>query len=119
MTANFTMHESPREIVDGAKLPRALPAGSLHLDSREAFDLLESLDDAMFAAIAGEAAALESAREHWRRALGALSAELIDESREHYLRFAVDVARRFECDRIRDPAKVMVAVEVIELLTKG
>ena len=119
MAANHSTHESPWGIVVGAELTPAPPAGSLHHDSREAFDILESLDDAMFAAIAGDAAALESAREHWRRALGTLSAELIAESREQYLRFAVDVTRRFECDQIRDPAKVMVAVEVIELLTKG
>ena len=103
----------------GAPTPKAAPpAKPIHADSPEASDLLESLDDAMFAAIAGDEAAMATARELWSRALARLSAEMLDESREQYLRFAVDETRRFERDQTRDPAKALIAVEVIELLTR-
>lgn len=87
--------------------------------SHEAGDLLELLDDAMFSAIAGDATALTAARVLWKQALGALSADLVDESREHYLRFAVDVTRQVDGEELRDPMKAVTAVEVIELLTRA
>jgi hypothetical protein len=94
------------------------PQFILEPDSREASELLESLDDAMFTAIAGEAGVVAAARELWVAAVSALPVELVEESREQYMRFAVDVTQRFECDEVRDPARVLIAVEIIELLSK-
>jgi hypothetical protein len=91
----------------------------LHPDSREASDLLESLDDAMFMAIAGEAGIVATAIELWLVAVKCLPAETVEESREQYLRFAVEVARRVQGDEVRDPAKALIALEIIELLTSS
>jgi hypothetical protein len=120
MVANHSAYEPHWAVIaSGLPTPKAAPpAKPMPSESREASDLLESLDDAMFAAIAGDQAAMTAARELWSRALTGLSAELIDESREQYLRFAVDETRRFESDQTRDLTKAMIAVEMIELLTR-
>jgi hypothetical protein len=96
-----------------------VPAGLvLDPDSWEAHDLLGSLDDAMFAAIAGDTSAVAGAWQLWERARAVLPRDLVEESREQYLRFAADVTRRIEADDIRDAAKVLVALEIIDLLTR-
>jgi hypothetical protein len=87
--------------------------------SAQVRELLESLDDAMFAAISGCRQALEEARQLWPAVTAAVSAELIEESREQYLRYAVEVTRRFESHEVRNPATALAALEVIELLTRG
>jgi hypothetical protein len=99
--------------------PGAASATPLVADSPEAHELLESLDDAMFAAIGGECAALESAKSLWFRAAAALDGSVIDESREQYLRYAAEVARRSEPGQLCDPARAVVVLEIIELLTRG
>jgi hypothetical protein len=119
MVANNSAYEPQWALIACGRLASPPPAVLFQADSREASELLESLDDAMFAAIAGDETALRPARELWSRALAALSPELLDESREQYLRFAVDETRRFESDQTRDLAKAMIAVEVIELLTRA
>lgn len=53
--------------------------------SRESLDRLERLDDTVFAALAGDADALEQFGTAWRDARGAVEAELLDETRRHYL----------------------------------
>lgn len=119
MVANNSAYE-PQWAVIACGRPSPSPLEIIiHADSREASDLLESLDDAMFAVIAGDEAAMTTARELWTRALAGLSPELIDESREQYLRFAVDETRRFESDQTRDPTRAMIAIELIELLTRA
>jgi hypothetical protein len=117
MVANHASHDGVLKLLAGAGLGPAPPTRPLDRESREAWALLESLDDAMFAAISGDATAMALARDLWLCAVRVLNDELVDESREHYLRFAVEAARRFECSEVRDPAKAVVAVEVIELLT--
>jgi hypothetical protein len=78
---------------------------------------LEWLDDLMFAAIDGDAAALEAATEAWREALVELGAEVVEESRRQYLRCAHGVwhALRFEPEH--PPEKIFAAIEVISLLS--
>jgi hypothetical protein len=87
-------------------------------ESPEVRELLETLDDAMFAAIAGNDGALQRARDLWTHVVATLGWELIDESREQYLRYAADVTRRSEVSEIRNPAAAVAAIEVIELLTR-
>ncbi|HEX6962595.1 MAG TPA: hypothetical protein VF175_12055 [Lacipirellula sp.] len=88
-------------------------------DSAEACELLEALDDAMFTAIAGDESVVITARDLWLQAVECLPAELVEESREQYLRYAADVARRLDGEEVCDPDKVVVAVEIIELLAAG
>lgn len=119
MVANNSAYQ-PQWSLLACGLPGPAPAAQPStIDPQQASDLLEALDDAMFAAIAGDESAMPAARNLWGRALVALSADVVDESREHYLRFAVDETRKFESDQSRDLAKAMIAVEVIELLTRA
>ena len=87
-------------------------------EAPEVRELLESLDDAMLAALAGNNGALQRARELWTHAIATLGWELIDESREQYLRYAADVSRRGDASEIRNAAAAVAAIEVIELLTR-
>ena len=97
--------------------PSSAHHAPLHPESREASELLESLDDAMFTAIAGDADSADAARELWLAGVRLLPAELIAESREQYLRFARDMSRRGEGAEIRDAARAVVALELILFLT--
>jgi hypothetical protein len=81
-------------------------------------ELLESLDDAVFAALGGSEPALAKTRELWPALAAALGPELLDESREQYLRYAIELTRRFEFKEIRDPTIAVAALEIIELLTR-
>jgi hypothetical protein len=99
--------------------PAVTPAPVLHPDSREAAELLESLDDAMFMAIAGEAAIVAAARLLWAEAIRSLPSELLEESREQYLRYALEVTQHLPGDEPRDPARVLIAIKMMELLAQG
>jgi hypothetical protein len=111
-SADHALHSLHRHPAGG---PTRSP---LDPDSDDVRELLEALDDAMFAAIPGDAAALRTATALWTRAVNELGWQLVEESREQYLRYAVEVTRQFEWSETRDPAKTMAAVEVIELLTR-
>ena len=95
----------------------AAPGARLDRDSFEVRDRLELLDDAMFAAILGDREALRQAPELWRRTVDELGWQHVEESREQYLRFAVETTRRFEWSENREVDQAMAAVEIIELLT--
>jgi hypothetical protein len=99
---------------------RGLSAGSWDAASAAAHELFEALDDSMFAAIGGDAAALETARTLWASAIRVLPAELVDESRDHYLRFAAEAAKHGGSDdgEPRSPALAVAALEVVELLAQ-
>ncbi|MCA9237287.1 MAG: hypothetical protein KDA44_17555 [Planctomycetales bacterium] len=79
---------------------------------------LERLDDAMFAAIDGCREALRRAESLWDDAASSLDWRLIEESREQYLRYAVDVTRRFEFDPQASAERMLLALDVIAMLTK-
>ena len=93
--------------------------GALHPESPEAAELLEALDDAMFMAIAGEEAIMEAACALWTEALDRLPTELLEESREQYLRYALEVTQQLPGDEPRDPAKVLIAIAMLEMLSRG
>jgi hypothetical protein len=91
----------------------------MNQDVPEVREILESLDDAIFGALGGCGAALERARRLWPSVVESLGWDMVEESREQYLRYAVEVTRRFESQEVRDPALALAALEVIELLTRG
>ncbi len=93
-------------------------ARPLNPEAPEVREALEALDDAMFAAMAGDAEALQRAPALWSQAVTGLGPELVDESREQYLRFAAEVTRRFQAREIRNPAAAIAALELIELLSR-
>jgi hypothetical protein len=118
MVANHSTR-GPHSDVRPMGRPTAPPPGMLHPESREAAELLESLDDAMFMAIAGEATIVAAARLLWDEASRSLPNEVLDESREQYLRYALEVTQHLPGDEPRDQSKVLIAIEMMELLSKG
>ncbi len=121
MVVNHDAH-GPHRAGDAAasRWEGASPLGAhgtrLEPESHEAEELLASLDDAMFTTISGDSRSLGEAQRLWQCAAAALPEELVEESREQYLRFAVEVTRRTEAGGGRDPSHAILALEVIALL---
>jgi hypothetical protein len=90
----------------------------LHPDSEHVRGLLEELDDVVFQAIRGDATSLEQVRTLWPQVVEQIGWELVEESREQYLRYSTDLAKRLEHQEIRDPQRAMAAIEIIELLMR-
>ena len=95
-----------------------LPSHLLHPESEYVRALLEDLDDVIFSAVSGDAGALEQAQALWPKVVRAIGWELVEESREQYLRFAIDVTQRFEHSKARRPEHAIAALEIISLLAK-
>lgn len=77
---------------------------------------LEWLDDLIFAAIEGDATALDNATVAWKEMLDELGAEALEESRLQYLRRAYSVWETLRTQVNHPPHKVFAAIEVISLL---
>jgi hypothetical protein len=95
-----------------------LPSQMLHPDSDHVRALLEELDDVIYLAIGGDADSLQQAYQLWPKVLEEIGWELVEESREQYLRYSTDLARRFEHAELRDPERALSAIEIIELLMR-
>ena len=94
-------------------------AGLSHLippDSDIVRSVLEELDDVVFLAIRGDTDALEQARSLWPAVVEQIGRDVVEESREQYLRYATDLARRSDQEPIRDPCRALAIVEIVELL---
>ena len=98
--------------------PSEHPANVLQVESEYVHQLLEELDDVIFTAIAGSNAALRRAQTLWPQTVAALGWQQVEESREQYLRYAIDITQRLEKDDIRSPDQALAALEIISLLTK-
>jgi hypothetical protein len=82
-----------------------------------AIEKLERLDDIVFEAIAGKPGAMELLRRLWPEVLAEVGPELVEESREQYLRHALRIWREcVEGDQIRNPALAATAIGVVCLL---
>jgi hypothetical protein len=93
------------------------PAQVLGSQCPAALEQLERLDDTVFEAIAGKPGALEQLRKLWPEVLAKLGPDLIEESREQYVRHALRVWRDcLEGDQIRNPALAVAAMDVVCLL---
>lgn len=77
---------------------------------------LEWLDDLMFAAINGDAVALETAADAWKKTLEELGRDALEESRRQYLRCAQGVWNDLRSKQNHPPHKVFAAIEIISLL---
>ena len=95
-----------------------LPSYLLRPETDEMRELLEELDDAIFAALQGSEDSLEKAKTLWPRAIAEIDWELVEESREHYLRFAVETSRRLQQGELRSPEWSVMALEIVSLLTE-
>ena len=90
-----------------------------HLDpsSPEVLEKLEHLDDLVYEAIGGQAESLEQLQAAWPKLADELGEELLAESREQYLRYALSIWD--ECahaDGVRQPARAIRALDVLCLL---
>ena len=77
---------------------------------------LEWLDDLMFAAIDGNATALQAAADAWQKTRDELGAEVVEDSRQQYLRCAQGIWHSLRVQPNHEPHKVFAAIEVISLL---
>jgi len=112
-------HRGKLQIPTVADVPKEeLPSHLLHPESEPVRALLEDLDDVIFSAVRGDARALQQAQTLWPQVLAAIGWELVEESREQYLRFALDVTLRFENSDTRKPEHAVAALEIISLLTE-
>jgi hypothetical protein len=112
-------HTGHLQNTNGAETPPAdSPSHFLYAETDQVRAMLEELDDIVFQAIRGDAASLEQVHKLWPQVLREIGWELIEESREQYLRYSTDLARRFEQDAFRDPQSALAVIEIIELLTR-
>ncbi len=95
----------------------AAPSTILHSDSPEVVEKLEHLDDLVFDAINGEIDAAEALREFWPQLVAELGEEMLVESREQYLRYAMTLWQNgAESGAVRNPTRAIQALDVLCLL---
>jgi hypothetical protein len=83
----------------------------------DAMEQLGQLDDMVFEAIAGRAGAMESLRVLWPQVKSKVGVALIEESREQYVRHAMQVWKEcIEGDGKRSPAMAVKVMDIISLL---
>ena len=104
------------------EVPPGLPAtmsDRAAVESRDVCELLELLDDAMFAAIGGDRGQASVARTLWLQAVASVGPELVNESRAEYLRYAADMKRLLDRGEANDATRTAIIVELVELLMAG
>jgi len=95
----------------------ARPSAQLAPDSPEVLARLEQLDDVVYEAMDGQATALEELETLWPEVLAELGEELVAESREQYLRYAVQIwERSLDANGLRSAGKATQALEVLCIL---
>jgi hypothetical protein len=93
------------------------PSQSLDPESEEVVARLETLDDAVFDAINGHEAAVSLVQSLWPALRAELGDELLAESREQYLRYAISVWEQcLDGGAVRDPARAVHALDVLTVL---
>ena len=94
----------------------ATPSELLTTTSHSLLEKLERLDDLVFDTINGRRPALEELAQLWPRMLAELPPELLHESREQYLRYAVKLWDLCMADGVRDPKWAVAALDVLCVL---
>jgi len=116
-------HAAHRQFAKSAKAAamvewRALaPSACLDAGSPEVLDKLETLDDLVYEAINGQTIAIERLHILWPKLLAELGEDLLVESREQYLRFALSIWEQCsDSNGVRNPARADQALDVLCLL---
>ena len=110
----FGSAESPAG-VSGPRPPG--PSKSLSCTNAQMLEKLERLDDLVYAAISGSEAALEEFRTAWPRLRAELDEDLLAESREQYLRYALKIWEQcVRPDGLREPSQAVPSLDVLCLL---
>lgn len=84
--------------------------------SPEALEQIEQLDDTVFAALGGDAEALDRVGRRWRAAVRSLDTDLINQSRKEYVRKAKSIWRQSTGMPSARLSEGFVALELLELL---
>ncbi len=92
------------------------PSQGLAVSSRETLELLEQLDDLVFDTISGRRPALDELTALWPKLSAELPGELLAESREQYLRYAIKLWESCADDQKRDASWAVAALDVLCLL---
>jgi len=95
----------------------ASPSKTLRPNSRPVLAELERLDDVVYDAIGGRTGAVEELETLWPKVLAELGDEMVAESREQYLRYALSIWE--ECSEPvegRNPARAIQALDVLCIL---
>lgn len=101
------------------------PADPSHLDELadklsqqppEILELLERIDDLVFAAISGDAQSLEELEALWPTAASQLDADLVEQSREQYLRCTLALCSESAEGPSQRPERALAAVDVLCVL---
>ena len=93
------------------------PSQLLDADSPDVLARLEALDDAVFDAVQGKAAALANLHKLWPALKIELGEALLAESREQYIRYALSIWREpADSQGNHDPTRAVHALEVLCVL---
>ena len=118
--SSHAAHPRRQEALTAAdSLPGKLPSQLLHAESELVRGMLEELDDVIFSAVHGDAEAQARAQVLWSQVVVEIGWDLVEESREQYLRYTVDVIQRLEYSPAEKPERAIAALEIISLLTKN
>ena len=82
----------------------------------EVLELLERIDDLVFTAISGNVRALAELEVLWPTVAGELDANLVEQSREQYLRCALSICSDNTEGNVRKPERAAAAIEVLCVL---
>jgi hypothetical protein len=86
-------------------------------DDPEVVQRLESLDDVMFPAIAGDQQALAQVEPAWRQTMAELGAAVVQESRNEYLRYARTTWEFLRGNTPGHRQQLLAILQIIALLT--
>ena len=99
------------------KCRAAAPSALLEPESPEVLAMLEKLDDLVYDAIAGKAAAMDRLKSFWSQVRGELDEPMFSESREQYLRYALSIWEGgVEPGGVRHSSRAVQALDVLCLL---
>jgi len=103
-----------------SRVSPAAPAVESNADFHaDILDRLEKLDDVIFAAIDGDADALDEAAATWQCTVEELGQETVEESRQQYLRFAKSVWESARDNSQDAESYPFAAIEIIGLLAES
>ena len=109
--------EKSTEAATAVRSAAAVPSKDLAAETPEVLETLEALDDAVYDAIHGHAAALERLQALWPGALAHLGEQFLAESRVQYLRYALTVWENcVDAHGVHDPARAVQALDVLCML---
>ncbi|HEV2969767.1 MAG TPA: hypothetical protein VGY55_07240 [Pirellulales bacterium] len=95
------------------------PSKTLAAPTHEVLEKLERLDDLVFDTINGRRPSLDELSRLWPQFAAELSPDLVAESREQYLRYAIKLWEACLTDGARDPSWAVAALDVLCILFGG